>query len=134
MKALGITAATLLFVASALARDPLPSRKFDGVWLDSRQLDEAEADTPKLEYPKEARQRRIYGSGSFRLFVSTSSGNVQKVEIDQSTGSAILDTAAINGFTRWRYKPDVLRALQKRYSRGKKPEMVVIVIPITFRP
>lgn len=47
-----------------------------------------------LNYPEEARQKKLYGS--LRVTVNIlADGNVERVEIDRSSGSKILDEAAI---------------------------------------
>ena len=60
---------------------------------------------PRPEYPYEARRQRLTGSGVAVLVVDPASGAVTGVNIVRSTGSAILDNAAISGFRRWRFKP-----------------------------
>jgi protein TonB len=60
---------------------------------------------PRPEYPYEARRQRLTGSGVAVLLVDPASGSVTSVSIARSTGSAILDNAAISGFKRWRFKP-----------------------------
>ena len=60
---------------------------------------------PRLEYPYEARRQKITGSGVAVLTVDSGSGNVTKVTMSMSTGSAFLDNAAVAGFRRWRFKP-----------------------------
>lgn len=59
---------------------------------------------PRLEYPFEARRQRTTGSGIAALTVDTASGYVTDVRMVHSTGSPILDDAAISGFRRWRFK------------------------------
>lgn len=59
---------------------------------------------PRPEYPYEARRQRLTGSGVAVLLVDSASGSVTNVSIVRSTGSAILDNAAISGFRRWRFK------------------------------
>lgn len=60
---------------------------------------------PRPEYPYEARRLRLTGSGVAVLIVDSASGAVTNVSIVRSTGSPILDNAAISGFRRWRFKP-----------------------------
>jgi TonB family protein len=60
---------------------------------------------PRPEYPEEARQRKITGDGVVVLTVDPVSGMVTHVTIRKTTGSALLDHSAINGFRRWRFKP-----------------------------
>jgi periplasmic protein TonB len=60
---------------------------------------------PKPEYPYEARRQRVTGSGIVVMTVDLASGQVTKVIMEESTGSLVLDNAAITGFQRWRFKP-----------------------------
>lgn len=63
---------------------------------------------PRLEYPYEARRQKITGSGIVVITVDSVSGSVTNVVMDTSTGSPILDNAAITGFRRWRFKPETV--------------------------
>jgi TonB family protein len=56
------------------------------------------------EYPLEARQQHLGGSGLFALHISDV-GRVTRVEILRSVGSPILDQAAIAAFRGWRFRP-----------------------------
>ncbi|MDQ6859994.1 MAG: TonB family protein [Verrucomicrobiota bacterium] len=60
---------------------------------------------PRPEYPYEARRQRLTGSGVAVLLIDPASGAVANVSIVRSTGSPILDNAAISGFRRWRFRP-----------------------------
>lgn len=60
---------------------------------------------PRPEYPYEARRQRITGSGFVVLTIDWTSGNVTGAMMEQSTGSPVLDNAAMTGFRRWRFKP-----------------------------
>jgi TonB family protein len=56
------------------------------------------------EYPLEARSRHITGTGVFLLFVNPKTGLVTKVHTHKSTGSPILDKAAIKAFWFWGFQ------------------------------
>lgn len=60
---------------------------------------------PRPVYPYEARRQRITGSGIAMMTVDPASGNVFDVVMQESTGSPVLDNAAIAAFRRWRFKP-----------------------------
>ena len=47
-----------------------------------------------LNYPDEVRQKKLYGSLRLTVHIK-SDGNVEKVDIDRSSGSKILDEAAV---------------------------------------
>ncbi len=60
---------------------------------------------PRPEYPYEARRGRITGEGIASLTIDPATGRVIEVTMLKSTGSAVLDQAAIAGFRRWRFRP-----------------------------
>jgi TonB family protein len=66
---------------------------------------------PRPEYPYEARRQKITGDGVALMSVDSVSGNVTRVTMAKSTGSAFLDNAAIVGFKRWRFKPGSVSAV-----------------------
>jgi TonB family protein len=91
---------------------------------------------PYPEYPFEARSRRMMGSGLF-LITFNREGRVEKVEVVQSTGYSILDTAVLMAFQRWRAVPNspflqakvpvtftLTRAIDTRRWRLGQPELV----------
>lgn len=59
---------------------------------------------PRPEYPYEARRGKITGNGVSVMTVDAASGNVIDVVMSKSTGSLLLDNAAITGLRRWRFK------------------------------
>jgi protein TonB len=73
--------------------------------------------TPKPEYPYEARSRHITGSGVCVVTVDTASGSVTDASMAQSIGNPILDNSAVSAFRRWRFKPGTVSKVK---------------IPITF--
>ena len=60
----------------------------------------------------------IQGSGRFRINFSAA-GDARSVDVIQSTGSSILDTAALNALRLWKCAPGQEWSLS---------------VPITFRP
>ena len=60
---------------------------------------------PLPDYPYEARRSRITGEGVAILSVDSASGQVTGVSMAQSTGSPVLDHAALAGLRRWRFRP-----------------------------
>ncbi|PZR73544.1 MAG: hypothetical protein DLM73_10465 [Chthoniobacterales bacterium] len=63
---------------------------------------------PRPDYPLVARQQKITGSGVVRMKIN-SAGQTKSVGMAQSTGSPILDRAAIEAFRRWRFKPGAFK-------------------------
>jgi protein TonB len=69
---------------------------------------------PRPEYPYEARRQKITGNGVVAMTVDSLTGSVSDVWMWQSTGSPVLDNAAVAAFRRWRFKPGTV-------SRVKSP-------------
>jgi TonB family protein len=57
------------------------------------------------DYPLEARQNHLQGSGVFILNISEKTGRVESIQINQSTGHRILDAAAMKALINYRFKP-----------------------------
>ena len=62
--------------------------------------------SPRPEYPYEARSRHIMGSGVCVVSVDPS-GSVTDATMVQSIGNPILDNSAVSAFRRWRFRPGV---------------------------
>lgn len=60
---------------------------------------------PRPTYPIEARERHITGRGICDIVFRPETGTVTHVRVLQSTGSKLLDNAAVKAFTRWRASP-----------------------------
>lgn len=60
---------------------------------------------PRPDYPYEARRQRITGSGVIMMEVDRGTGKVTEAHMLLSTGSVILDDAALYAFRRWRFMP-----------------------------
>ena len=90
-------AAVFVYTASrtGAAEQPRQSRELDASTL---------IDRPRVTYPYQARRDRITGSGIILVELDRS-GNVKAASMAPSTGSAILDQAALDGFRRARFKP-----------------------------
>lgn len=57
------------------------------------------------EYPYNARRSKITGGGVVLMTVDVVTGNVTGATMAQSTGSPMLDNAALSAFRTWRFKP-----------------------------
>jgi TonB family protein len=60
---------------------------------------------PRPQYPYEARARRQTGAGVAIVIVDPNTGLVTNAEMATSTGYQLLDSAALNAFRRWQFKP-----------------------------
>jgi len=78
------------------------------ITLTQEQLGKFATHKPQPEYPVQARAQHLSGAGFFILLVTRQTGIVKDVQIEQSTGSPILDSAAISAFKQWRFKPGAL--------------------------
>ena len=75
------------------------------VTMTQEQLGKFATYKPRPEYPAAARARHLTGAGMFALLVTSQAGVVKDVRTERSTGSPILDSAAISAFKQWRFKP-----------------------------
>ena len=66
---------------------------------------------PRPEYPEAARNQRLEGSGLAEIHIRPE-GSVESVNMLKSTGHRILDEAAIQGFSRWRFRPHSLKVVR----------------------
>ena len=60
---------------------------------------------PRPDYPVEARAKHITGYGLYNIWFRTETGVVSHIEILRSTGSKLLDEAALRAFRQWRARP-----------------------------
>jgi TonB family protein len=67
---------------------------------------------PKPEYPFDARQRGLTGTGIAVVDVDAASGLVTHAVMAPSTGHKVLDDAALSAFREWRFKPGTIHGAQ----------------------
>ena len=63
---------------------------------------------PLPDYPYQAKQAHVTGSGICNLEVDSTNGKVTSATMAQSTGSRILDKVTTDTFGRWRFKPGTI--------------------------
>lgn len=78
---------------------------------------------PMPTYPLNARRKGLEGTTTFDIEVSAD-GRVQQVRLISSSGSEILDEAALKAIKQWRYYPALL---------DNRPVSCKIKVPIAFR-
>jgi protein TonB len=99
---------------------PSAPQKFTPIKAQAMSMSRAKAlaiNAPRPQYPYEARSRKITGSGVCVAEVDAASGSVTGASMTQSTGSPILDNAALSAFRQWRFRPGTVSQVR---------------IPITF--
>jgi TonB family protein len=61
---------------------------------------------PPPVYSQAARNAHLSGTGSYLLHFDTATGSVTEVTVTKSTGSPVLDQAAISAFRQWHAQPN----------------------------
>jgi TonB family protein len=92
-------------------------------------------EAPKPEYPDAAKQRNEHGAGVYLLRTKIATGVVTEIIIGQSTGSVLLDDAAVKALRRWRFKPGVLVHRDIHKPHLKRPiakDECLVLVSITF--
>lgn len=85
-------------------RDDAPDVSVAGERDSAQVKAEPLADNPPPEYPVQARRRGIEGTVHLRVSIDAG-GDVLAVEVERSSGSRLLDRAAVRGVRRWRFRP-----------------------------
>jgi len=67
---------------------------------------------PPPTYPHEARARKEMGSGVVIVTIDPATGNVTTAVMASSTGSKILDQAALTAFRQWRFRPGTVKKVR----------------------
>jgi TonB family protein len=117
----------VLFVATQMLAATQSQSSAPHVLLTPEEAARFGVHTPQPQYPVEARQRHITGSGIFRMHVYVKTGLVRSLEIERSTGHAILDSAVITAFQHWRFRPQILQKhADPRYDE------IIVRVPVTF--
>ena len=107
------------------------------VTMTQEQLGKFATHKPRPDYPVQARARHLTGAGLFIMLVTRQTGIVKDVQIAQSTGSPLLDSAAINAFKQWRFKPGAISSTkihQLDLPEGSviQPKDYPIRVPVNF--
>ncbi len=78
---------------------------------------------PAPRYPQAAKRNGEEGTVLLRVLV-TPDGKAAKVDVDRTSGSTVLDAAAADAVSRWRFVPA---------RRGADPVEAWVVVPMVFR-
>ena len=116
----------------ALRREGIVTGREHVIRLTPEEATAQAAFAPKPQYPFEARRQHIAGDGDFLIVVRITTGTVLRVYVEQSTGSRLLDTSAVTALKQWRFRPKVLRAVQRKYDPTDTSQAIVIQMQITF--
>ena len=102
--AVGIAVIVSMILASAHATSPSPAPqvKFKEFAL--------YASPPK--YPTDALRSHAEGSGGGVMEIDEKTGWVKSAKMEKSTGKKLLDDAALQAFSRWRFRPGTIRRLR----------------------
>src|SRR5436305_4995513 len=116
----------ILFATSISTCFARPSNYFYRVSTAGAPLKEEPALYAKRpDYPVEARQQQLTGSGLFALHIRAD-GTVSRVETIRSIGHPVLDPAAIAAFREWRFWPHSISLVRApiTYHIGYPPRHV----------
>lgn len=67
---------------------------------------------PEPEYPTEALAKHIQGTGVYDVWVRPETGVVIRVDVICSTGSKLLDDAAVRSLQHWRARPNAISRIR----------------------
>jgi protein TonB len=108
-----IVVATFGFTSAAFAAE-----KTTAVWADGHSSTISDEElvgnttaAPGAAYPEEAQKKKMSGSGVYELLIDKA-GKIKAVAIVKSSGSGVLDNAAVTAFKRWRFKPGVFQSVR----------------------
>ena len=122
MRLVSVTAIFAVAVSSALAADKTTAVWSDGHTsaLSDEELIRNALASPGPAYPEEAQKAKMTGSGVYELRISKA-GAITSVVIVKSSGSKVLDQAAMTTFRRWRFKPGIFTSVRVPVSWSAHP-------------
>lgn len=99
--------------APAPVQEPVVPPSFNAAYLNN----------PPPEYPRNARRNREQGRVIVRVMVNEA-GRPERIELGESSGSQLLDRAALDVVRQWHFVPA---------RRGQVPVSAWVLVPIIFR-
>lgn len=109
--------------AAAAAAVPHPRAQPEQPPVSPPEYAAAYLQNPPPAYPRSARRAGEQGTVVLRVLVSLD-GAATRVELERSSGSATLDSAALDAVQRWRFVPA---------RRGATPVEAWVKVPVVFR-
>jgi TonB family protein len=71
---------------------------------------------PPPTYPKDAEGKHPEGRGVVLMEIDQKTGWVKSARMEKSTGNRLLDDAALQAFSRWRFKPGTAQRVHSRVT------------------
>lgn len=110
-------------VAQPAAQTPAPAQPAAEAVLEPPRYNAAYLSNPPPAYPLAARRRGVEGTVLIRSEVSAS-GECLRAELKKTSGSDLLDQAALEAVKKWRFVPA---------RRGSQAVVAWVEVPITFK-
>lgn len=95
-------------------RTEIPAFGTPGTLISESRLTEAGGNRPP-SYPRDARKKGVQGKVEIRAYVDKE-GKIEMPAIHKTSGSPVLDIAALDAFQKWRYRPGLTGWLIKPFS------------------
>jgi TonB family protein len=89
--------------------------------------------TPRPEYREEWARRGLTGKGVVLVTIDKQTGKVTGAEMLQSTGNKLLDGAALEAYSRWRFDPSTVTVAQLKipiaFAKRPTPQSAKRTLP-----
>src|SRR5262249_40306223 len=110
----------LLFLIVILSEMPFASSQTTSSSPATQKPKEYALYAPPPKYPKDAKGRRPAGSGTVVMEIDEKTGWVKSAKMEKSTGNKLLDDAALQAFSQWRFKPGTVRHVRTPVTFGSR--------------
>jgi TonB family protein len=102
----------ILSVIFFLSAQPAPSSPVPQHSNKPKDLQDLVLYAPHPKYPKDAQNYYPKGNGIVIMGVDSKSGLVKSARMERSTGNKVLDDAALQTFSQWRFRPGTLSRIR----------------------